>query len=36
MLPIYIEVENVLGWMNLLAIGERPSKLWKLQHPSQL
>ena len=36
MLLIYIEVENVLGWMNLLAIGEKPSKLWKLQHPSQL
>ena len=36
MLLIYIEVENVLGWMNLLAIGERLSKLWKLQHPSQL
>ena len=27
MLLIYIEVENVLGWMNLLAIGEKPSKL---------
>ena len=36
MLLIYIEEENVLGWMNLPAIGEKPSKLWKLQHPSQL
>ena len=30
MLLIYIEKENVLGWMNLLATGEKPSKLWKL------
>ena len=33
---IYTEEENVLGWMNLLAIGEKPSKLWKLQHLNQL
>ena len=36
MLLIYIEVEKVIDWMNLLAIGGKPSKLWKPQHQSQL
>ena len=36
MLLIYIEVENIIDWMNLLAIGGKPSKLWRSQHQSQL
>ena len=36
MLLIYTEEENVLGWMNFLDIEAKPSKSWKLQHPSQL
>ena len=30
MLLIYIKVENVIDWMNLLAIGGKPSKLWEV------
>ena len=36
MLLIYVEVENVLDWMNLLAIEEKPSEPWRPQHHYQL